>query len=98
MHESEDVTKNYVIDDYVELLPKRCRECAFARFILAVSDKALLDQNRPLSKIVDIELSCSGHRGADEASEFYDPDPMLDRSGCPYREVVYARRRSPSEN
>lgn len=97
MPEFEDIARDYSINEYVELLPPRCRECLFARFVLIVASAAVFTEHRPLARIIDIDLNCQGHQGPDEASDLYSPDPALDRSGCPYVDIVAARNVGESE-
>lgn len=91
MSEFEDVTRDYSISQYVELLPPRCRECLLARFVLTVASAAVFLEHRPLSRIIDIDLNCPGYQGPDETSDLYSPDPAFDRSGCPYADIIAAR-------
>jgi hypothetical protein len=84
----EDVDHGYSYRDYLELIPPRCQGCKFAMFVIVAATRAQSDEDRPLAKIMDIDLRCDGYQGPDKTSNLYDHDPRLDRSGCPYADMI----------
>jgi hypothetical protein len=84
MSEFGDSTPDFTVNDYIELLPKKCRDCNFARLVLSVAYSSKFEDEQPPARIVDIELNCTGYQGPIKASEAYSPNSALDQSGCPY--------------
>jgi hypothetical protein len=65
--------------ELMELLPERCIDCNFARFIIAMASNT---RQNPFQLIKDVGERCIGYEGSDPDSDMYGDG--CDRSGCPY--------------
>jgi hypothetical protein len=73
------------LEEHINLLPYRCRECTFARFLLALARFDMVTE--PALEIIEcIDESCSGYEGTDLTSKYYSY--AFDRSGCPYVKIL----------
>lgn len=86
MSELEANFDPYSKQELFSLLPNRCGECKFARFVVALERINETGFGGPMERIRDIEQRCSGHEGSDRYSPMYSK--AVDRSGCPYTDIM----------